>query len=158
LTNDAIKKALYVSLFGIKDIQQLKLRIMESAIPDSKTDHAAREVITSATRLLRDGINQLQPDFNAAPSFLRHFAPLALEVRTHVDPACAAFHLGRRPQTLRVWACAENGPLVRFGLTVAWLGRSRKYAACFNRSVSSNGLLHIAFRKKYGPAPSLYAF
>lgn len=95
---------------------------MESAIPDSKTDHAAREVITSATRLLRDGINQLQPDFNAAPSFLRHFAPLALEVRTHVDPACAAFHLGRRPQTLRVWACAENGPLrpIRINGRLAW--------------------------------------
>lgn len=39
------------------------------------------------------------------------FAPLEFETRAAVDTACAAFHLNRRPQTLRVWACLENGPL-----------------------------------------------
>jgi hypothetical protein len=78
--------------------------------------------MTIEEKLLNDGINQLQPDFKAAPNFLQHFAPLALEVRTHVDTACAAFHLGRRPQTLRVWACAENGPLrpIRINGRLAW--------------------------------------
>src|SRR5471030_1487399 len=51
-TNDAIKKALYVSLFGVKDIMQLKLRIVQSAIPDSKTGHVAREVASGAVRQL----------------------------------------------------------------------------------------------------------
>lgn len=35
-TNDAIKNALYVSLFGVKNILQLKMKIVQSAIPDSK--------------------------------------------------------------------------------------------------------------------------
>jgi hypothetical protein len=34
----------------------------------------------------------------------------------------AAFYLNRRPQTLRVWACLENGPLrpTRIGGLLAW--------------------------------------
>lgn len=39
------------------------------------------------------------------------FVPLAFENRTHVDTACAAYHLGRKPQTMRVWACLEDGPI-----------------------------------------------
>jgi hypothetical protein len=40
-----------------------------------------------------------------------NFVPLDHEKRTHVDTACAAYHLGRRPQTMRVWASGETGPL-----------------------------------------------
>lgn len=29
----------------------------------------------------------------------------------HVDTTAAALYLGRRPQTLRIWACKKNGPL-----------------------------------------------
>jgi hypothetical protein len=39
------------------------------------------------------------------------FVPLGLEQRTHVDTASAAHHLGRRPQTMRVWASTEKGPI-----------------------------------------------
>lgn len=39
------------------------------------------------------------------------FPPLEQETRSHVDTACAAFHLNRRPQTMRSWACLENGPI-----------------------------------------------
>ena len=39
------------------------------------------------------------------------FTPLALETRPAVDTAAAAYYLSRRPQTLRGWACLENGPL-----------------------------------------------
>ena len=41
----------------------------------------------------------------------RPFPPLDQESRTHVDTDTAAYHLNRKPQTLRVWACHENGPL-----------------------------------------------
>lgn len=37
--------------------------------------------------------------------------PLDIETRTAVDTATAAFHLNRRPQTLRGWACNDDGPL-----------------------------------------------
>ena len=39
------------------------------------------------------------------------YTPLLLEKRTVVDTACAAWHLGRRPQTLRMWACFDKGPV-----------------------------------------------
>lgn len=51
-----------------------------------------------------------------------HFPPLENETRATVDTVCAAHHLNRRPQTLRVWACLENGPIrpVRIHHRLAW--------------------------------------
>jgi len=48
--------------------------------------------------------------------------PLAQETRTHIETSEAAHHLLRRPQTLRAWACLENGPLrpVRLNGRLAW--------------------------------------
>ena len=37
--------------------------------------------------------------------------PLAQETRPAVNTAAAAYHLLRKTQTLRGWACMENGPL-----------------------------------------------
>lgn len=50
------------------------------------------------------------------------FVSLAAETRTTVDTATAAYHLNRRPQTLRGWACHEGGPLrpVRVHGRLAW--------------------------------------
>ncbi|TWO70156.1 DNA-binding protein [Caenimonas sedimenti] len=39
------------------------------------------------------------------------FPHLAEEVKTHVPTAQAAFYLNRMSQTLRVWACYQNGPI-----------------------------------------------
>ena len=39
------------------------------------------------------------------------FVSLDRETRAAVDTATAAYHLSRQPQTLRAWACLENGPL-----------------------------------------------
>jgi len=39
------------------------------------------------------------------------YIALVRENRTVIDTNEAAFHLGRKPQTLRKWACHENGPL-----------------------------------------------
>ena len=50
------------------------------------------------------------------------FAPLLHEDRFAVDTACAAWHLGRKPQTMRAWACNEDGPLrpLRVHGRLAW--------------------------------------
>jgi len=52
----------------------------------------------------------------------KKFPPLHQEQRACVDTACAAWHLGRKPQTLRDWACHEDGPLrpVRINGRLAW--------------------------------------
>jgi hypothetical protein len=50
------------------------------------------------------------------------FPPISAETRSHVETACAAFHLNRRPQTMRVWATYESGPIrpVRVSGRLAW--------------------------------------
>lgn len=39
------------------------------------------------------------------------YPPLHAVTRPAIDTAAAAYYLNRRPQTLRGWACLENGPL-----------------------------------------------
>jgi hypothetical protein len=50
------------------------------------------------------------------------FPSLDRETRAAVDTATAAHHLNRRPQTLRGWACHEDGPLrpLRINGRLAW--------------------------------------
>jgi len=50
------------------------------------------------------------------------YTALVRENRTVIDTNEAAFHLGRKPQTLRKWACHEDGPLrpVRIMGRLAW--------------------------------------
>jgi hypothetical protein len=52
----------------------------------------------------------------------RAFVPLDLESRSALDTETAAYHLSREPQTLRVWACRESGPLrpLRINGRLAW--------------------------------------
>jgi hypothetical protein len=74
------------------------------------------------SNVLLKGYAQHYSKAGATPSFQQDFVALTLEGRTHVDTACAAYHLGRRPQTLRVWASAETGPLrpIRINGRLAW--------------------------------------
>ena len=48
--------------------------------------------------------------------------PLALETRSHVNTEEAAWHLLRRPQTLRHWAMTERGLVrpIRVGVRLMW--------------------------------------
>ena len=50
------------------------------------------------------------------------YVSLVRENRATINTDEAAFHLGRKPQTLRKWACLENGPLrpVRINGRLAW--------------------------------------
>lgn len=50
------------------------------------------------------------------------FTPLAQETRSAIPTDAAAHHLNRQPQTLRAWACLENGPIrpVRINGRLAW--------------------------------------
>ncbi len=50
------------------------------------------------------------------------FPPLELETRSAIPTDAAAYHLNRKGQTLRAWACLENGPIrpVRINGRLAW--------------------------------------
>jgi hypothetical protein len=50
------------------------------------------------------------------------FPPIELETRTTVSTECCAFHLNRKVQTLRAWACRGDGPIqpIRINGRLAW--------------------------------------
>jgi hypothetical protein len=50
------------------------------------------------------------------------FAPLEQITRPTVPTDAAAYYLNRKPQTLRAWACLENGSLrpIRINGRLAW--------------------------------------
>lgn len=63
-----------------------------------------------------------QSAVNTQITYTAPYPPLALETRHAVETGCAAFHLTRAPQTMRIWACKETGPLrpVRVNGRLAW--------------------------------------
>jgi hypothetical protein len=65
----------------------------------------------------------LDPAPNAATlAFWEKHPPLSAETRTHVNTETMCWHLDRRPQTARIWAMRENGPLrpIRVNGRLAW--------------------------------------
>jgi hypothetical protein len=50
------------------------------------------------------------------------YPPLEQVTRPTVETAAAAFYINRMPQTLRGWACLENGPIrpIRINGRLAW--------------------------------------
>lgn len=50
------------------------------------------------------------------------FSPIAQESRAVLPTKEAAFHLNRAEQTMRLWACHENGPIrpIRINGRLAW--------------------------------------
>ena len=62
---------------------------------------------------------QDSPEVVACPA---DFVPLHLETRTHVSTRVMCYHLDRKEQTARCWACHEDGPLrpIRINGRLAW--------------------------------------
>ena len=58
----------------------------------------------------------------APRQFTAQYVPLEQVTRPNLTTAEAAHYLNRRPQTLRGWACLENGPLrpMRINGRLAW--------------------------------------
>jgi hypothetical protein len=52
----------------------------------------------------------------------QQFPPLELETRPTVGTTATAYYLHKAPQTLRIWACKENGPIrpIRVGAHLHW--------------------------------------
>ena len=50
------------------------------------------------------------------------FPPLELETRPTLNTAATAYYLRKAQQTLRIWACKENGPIrpIRVGAHLHW--------------------------------------
>jgi hypothetical protein len=67
----------------------------------------------------------------APQQFNVQYLPLEQVTRPNLTTAETAYYLNRRPQTLRGWACLENGPLrpTRIGGLLAWSTASVKILA-----------------------------
>jgi hypothetical protein len=54
--------------------------------------------------------------------FFHQFPPLESVTRPTVETAAAAFYTNRQQQTLRAWACHEDGPIrpLRINGRLAW--------------------------------------
>lgn len=59
---------------------------------------------------------------HSAEVFHASLTPLHLETRSVLPTNEAAAQMGRQPQTLRTWACFENGPIrpIRINGRLAW--------------------------------------
>lgn len=81
-----------------------------------------KEARVSGSKGTRDNMLQTGLHRPVIAQQLVNFTPLDREQRTHVDTARAAYHLGRKPQTLRVWASTEQGPIrpVRINGRLSW--------------------------------------
>lgn len=57
-----------------------------------------------------------------ATKAIQQIPPLESVARPAVDTATAAHYLNRQPQTLRIWACHETGPIrpIRINGRLAW--------------------------------------
>ncbi|EKD98816.1 MAG: hypothetical protein ACD_23C00252G0003 [uncultured bacterium] len=58
----------------------------------------------------------------AVQQFTGQYLPLEQVTKPNLTTAEAGHYLDRRPQTLRAWACLENGPIRprRIGGLLAW--------------------------------------
>lgn len=93
----------------------LTLRACSGTIKALEAHIARLEADIAMMRAERCAANPAEPE-RATPS------AVDLEKRSHVDTATAARWLNRNPQTLRKWACFEDGPLRprRVGGRLAW--------------------------------------
>lgn len=67
---------------------------------------------------------------SSSPAAEERYRPLDQVVRPMLTTTEAAFYLNRRPQTLRVWACREDGPIrpIRLHGRLGWpLAEIRRY-------------------------------
>lgn len=65
---------------------------------------------------------QAMREVTASQQFTPPFPPLEQVTKPNLITAETAYYLDRAPQTLRVWACLENGPIRprRIGGILAW--------------------------------------
>ncbi len=85
-------------------------------------EHQATNESPVSCRSRRARMSQMEPHCSPVES-QRLFAPLHLETRAVVPTDCAAFHLNRRPQTLRCWAMRQPSDVprpIRVNGRLAW--------------------------------------
>jgi hypothetical protein len=92
-------------------------------MPNTFAKAVGAAVISAETDLRRPRRGERRRDPDKWDAELgRTFVPLGFESRPTVDTAAAAHYLHKAQQTLRIWACRENGPIrpIRVGAHLHW--------------------------------------
>jgi hypothetical protein len=77
---------------------------------------------TAIIQQIQQAVEVTFPAPRQQPAKHIQFTPLAEVTNPTVPTDAAAYYLNRKSQTLRVWACLENGPIrpVRINGRLAW--------------------------------------
>lgn len=75
----AIKGALYVSLFGLSDMNQIKLKVVQSALPSAETHSAAWDKVRVGMNGVRKVLNSVHKGFSALDELALLAAPTLLK-------------------------------------------------------------------------------
>jgi hypothetical protein len=78
---DLIKDARYVSLFGVKDINQLKFKVVQSALPVGGESDSLTESLLKAWKIGSDALKKVHEGFTALDEIALIGVPLALKNR-----------------------------------------------------------------------------
>jgi hypothetical protein len=93
-------------------------------LPDQITRIEADVIISAINRLAPPPVPspQVPTPQRITPTPPPGPSTLARDSRATVDTETAAGYLNRRPQTLRTWACRQNGPIrpIRINGRLAW--------------------------------------
>lgn len=99
--------------------------LAHALIPSDMTAGEAEIVCTAIRAFVSTPVEikpTIEPRVETENSELRTPTDLELETRTVVNTERAAYYLNRKSQTLRGWACHEDGPLrpLRINGRLAW--------------------------------------
>jgi len=115
-------KSIYEATVALQDVANAASAIVRAA---SALSQALKSVVELEARIkvLEQAI--LPPEFVEAKGRRERLdlqSTVWEDVRSHVDTSTAARLLSRTPQTLRKWACYEDGPMrpVRVNGRLAW--------------------------------------
>lgn len=94
-------------------LADIAVSALETAAQALRAYSVAVKALESRVAQMDVKLESLTAEPPADASVLASWMPagIKLENRSHVDTATAARWLNRKPQTLRGWACFEDGPL-----------------------------------------------
>jgi hypothetical protein len=82
--DDAVQRSLYVSLFGLSDINQVKLKAIQSALSQEKTQSKTWQAIRTRLDSVKNVLTSIHSGFSALDEIAILAAPLALKSRVVV--------------------------------------------------------------------------
>lgn len=108
-------------------LDELNLQILQQIIHRSSPDLKSEDTLQNLQDFLKKqrqfSLENQTINSPNIPNELRPIPPPIEHVtRTHISTAEASYYLNRRPQTLRTWACFENGLIkpIRINGRLAW--------------------------------------